>query len=195
MGETVNAFVGVIHGQGDTLALEVVDVELGGGTSFSGGVSEGELSGSGGDKVGGSVLVTESMSTDTDGLGPSGDGLGDLVENDGLSEDGSSEDVSDLTRGVRTKTRRKKKRCSGIGLTVPLGLRHISFNLNSLTRASSGVMVAHLTPTEYFLIASAESIVIWSLVYATYQRGIGRGYVRQKNKTKHTASRLSIPKS
>lgn len=110
MGETVNAFVGVIHGQGDTLALEVVDVELGGSTSFSGGVSEGELSGSGGDKVGGSVLVTESMSTDADGLGPSGDGLGDLVEDDGLSEDGSSEDVSDLTRGVRTKTRREKKK-------------------------------------------------------------------------------------
>jgi hypothetical protein len=49
-------------------------------------------------------------------------------------------------------------------LTVPLGLLHISFKLNSLTRASSGVIVAHLTPTEYFLIASAESMVIWSFV-------------------------------
>jgi hypothetical protein len=37
--------------------------------------------------------------------------------------------------------------------------------LNSLTRASSGVMVAHLTPTEYFLIASALSTVIWSFVW------------------------------
>lgn len=30
---------------------------------------------------------------------------------------------------------------------VPLGLLHIFFSLNSLTRASSGVMVAHLMPT------------------------------------------------
>ena len=35
-------------------------------------------------------------------------------------------------------------------LTVPFGLRHISLSLNSFTLASSGVMVAHLTPTEYF---------------------------------------------
>ena len=30
---------------------------------------------------------------------------------------------------------------------VPFGERHICFRPNSLTRASSGVMVAHLTPT------------------------------------------------
>lgn len=36
--------------------------------------------------------------------------------------------------------------------------------LNSFTLASSGVIVAHLTPTEYFLIASAESTVTWSFV-------------------------------
>ena len=29
---------------------------------------------------------------------------------------------------------------------VPLGLRHIFLSLNSATRASSGVMVAHFTP-------------------------------------------------
>ena len=65
---------------------------------------------------------------------------------------------------------------SGRGRTVPLGLLHISFNLNSSTRASSGVMVAHLTPTEYFLIASAESIVTWSFVWHqldTSRRGKG----------------------
>ena len=32
-------------------------------------------------------------------------------------------------------------------------------SLNSSTRPSSGVMVAHLTPTPYFLMASAESTV------------------------------------
>ncbi len=47
---------------------------------------------------------------------------------------------------------------------VPLGLFHICFRPNSLTRASSGVMVAHLTATPYFFVALAESIVTWSLV-------------------------------
>ena len=41
---------------------------------------------------------------------------------------------------------------------------HIFFNLNSSTRASSGVIVAHLIPTPIFLIAFAESTVIWSSV-------------------------------
>ena len=37
---------------------------------------------------------------------------------------------------------------------VPLGDFHIDLSLNSFTRASSGVMVAHLTPTPCCLIAS-----------------------------------------
>ena len=36
---------------------------------------------------------------------------------------------------------------------VPFGDRHIFFRPNSSTRASSGVIVAHLTPTPYCLIA------------------------------------------
>lgn len=48
--------------------------------------------------------------------------------------------------------------------TVPLGERHICFRLNSSTRASSGVMVAHLIPTLCLRIASADSTVTWSLV-------------------------------
>ena len=43
-------------------------------------------------------------------------------------------------------------------------------SLNSSTRASSGVMVAHLTPTPYFLMASAESMVTWSSVWSRYSR-------------------------
>jgi len=56
---------------------------------------------------------------------------------------------------------------------VPLGERHIFFRPNSSTRASSGVIVAHLTPTPWRRIAFAASTVIWSSV----------------------ASRLSIPRS
>ena len=51
---------------------------------------------------------------------------------------------------------------------VPFGLRHIFFSSNSLTRASSGVMVAHLTPTPYCLIAFAASTVTWSSVLSRY---------------------------
>jgi isocitrate dehydrogenase len=41
---------------------------------------------------------------------------------------------------------------------------HICFRLNSFTRPSSGVMVAHFTPTPYCLMALAESTVTWSAV-------------------------------
>src|SRR6187401_3870881 len=51
---------------------------------------------------------------------------------------------------------------------VPLGDLYISLRPNSFTRASSGVMVAHLTPTPTFLMALAASIVTWSLVWSRY---------------------------
>ena len=47
---------------------------------------------------------------------------------------------------------------------VPFGDFHIFFRPNSFTRASSGVMVAHLTPTPCFLMALAASMVTWSPV-------------------------------
>src|ERR1700710_2151811 len=51
---------------------------------------------------------------------------------------------------------------------VPFGDFHISFRPNSFTRASSGVMVAHLTPTPTFLMALAASTVTLSLVLSRY---------------------------
>ena len=51
---------------------------------------------------------------------------------------------------------------------VPLGDFHICLRLNSFTRASSGVMVAHFTPTPCFKMAFAESMVTWSLVLSRY---------------------------
>lgn len=92
--ETSDRFVGVVHGHGDALALEVVDVHDDRLTAAFRLVDELELSGSRGDKVGRSVLVTERVSTDNDGLRPSRDGLGDSLEHDGLTEDGTAKDVS-----------------------------------------------------------------------------------------------------
>jgi hypothetical protein len=51
---------------------------------------------------------------------------------------------------------------------VPFGERHIFFRPNSSTRASSGVMVAHFTPTPYCLMALAASMVIWSSVSSRF---------------------------
>lgn len=45
-------------------------------------------------------------------------------------------------------------------LIVPFGDLHIFLRLNSVTRPSSGVIVAHLIPTLCFLMAFAASIVI-----------------------------------
>ena len=47
---------------------------------------------------------------------------------------------------------------------VPLGERYMRLRPNSSTRPSSGVMVAHFTPTPISLIFSAASTVTWSSV-------------------------------
>ena len=51
---------------------------------------------------------------------------------------------------------------------VPFGLFHIFFSPNSFTRASSGVIVAHLTPTWWRRIASAASSVTLSSVRSRF---------------------------
>ncbi len=51
---------------------------------------------------------------------------------------------------------------------VPLGLRHICLRANSLTRASSGVMVAHFTATPCCRVAIAASTVTWSSVASRF---------------------------
>ena len=51
---------------------------------------------------------------------------------------------------------------------VPFGERHISLRLNSFTRPSSGVMVAHFTATPTSRVLLAASMVIWSLVSSRF---------------------------
>ena len=85
----------------------------------------------------------------------------------GFVHPGTSRGMLEITIGSRKITPPRMLRI------VPLGDRYISLRPNSSTRASSGVIVAHLTPTPCSLIALAASTVIWSPV----------------------ASRLSIPRS
>ena len=71
----------------------------------------------------------------------------------GLVQPGTSRGMFEMMIGSRKMTPPRMFRM------VPLGDFHIFFRPNSATRASSGVMVAHFTPTPYFWIARAESIV------------------------------------
>jgi len=159
--ETSNALGSVVLGLSDTtlvVLLEVEDLNLLGLTTLGG---EDHLEGALtlDDEVLCAVLITESVTADDDGLLPAGHETGNARNDDGLTEDGSAESVSDGTVG------RQPHCILSDCATFPSSYSYsLFFRLNSLTRASSGVMVAHLTPTEYFLMASAASMVTWSLV-------------------------------
>jgi hypothetical protein len=92
-----------------------------------------------GDKVCAAVLIAKGMTTDDDGLFPAGDETGDTFHDDGFTEDCSVEDIPD-----------------GSVWRFPHFLQVEFFYQDTestevpLTRASSGVMVAHLIPTLYF---------------------------------------------
>ena len=99
------------------------------------------------------------MAADDNGLDPSWDGSRNALKDDRLTGDGAAEDVADLREHEKKPRQGKRNKGPAGVLTVPLGERHISFNLNSFTRSSSSVMVAHLIPTLYLKTASADSTV------------------------------------
>lgn len=76
----------------------------------------------------------------------------------GLVQPGTRRGMFEMMIGSRNTTPPRMLRM------VPFGETHIFFRPNSSTLASSGVMVAHLTPAPYCLIALAASMVIWSSV-------------------------------
>ena len=80
----------------------------------------------------------------------------------GLFQPGTSRGMFEMMIGSRKMTPPRMLRI------VSFGLFHIFFRPNSSTRASSGVMVAHLTPTPCFLIAFAASTVIRSSVSSRF---------------------------
>ena len=80
----------------------------------------------------------------------------------GLVQPGTSRGMFEMMIGSRKMTPPRMLRI------VPFGDRHIFFRPNSSTRASSGVIVAHLTPTPCCLIAFAASMVTWSSVASRF---------------------------
>ena len=76
----------------------------------------------------------------------------------GLVQPGTSRGMFEQMMGSRNTTPPRMLRM------VPFGDLHIFFSPNSSTRASSGVMVAHFTPTPCSLMACAAATVTWSSV-------------------------------
>lgn len=99
VGKATDRLVGVVLGLGNTTALlELEDLNLL-GLAALGSVDHGELARAGDDTVLGAVLVTEGVTADDDGLLPSRDEAGDAGDDDGLTEDGAAESVTDGTVG------------------------------------------------------------------------------------------------
>jgi hypothetical protein len=94
VGEALNGLVSVVHGEADTAGLVVEDLDALGLTTNRG-VYELEGSRAGDDEVLGTVLVTVGVTTDDDGLLPSLDETGDTGDDNGLTEDGTTKNVTD----------------------------------------------------------------------------------------------------
>jgi hypothetical protein len=88
-------FVRVVHSKTNSTGLEFIDIETGRLSTALGG--EDDLKGAwfSSDKVCGTVLIAKGVTTDDNGLFPAWDESGDSVDNDGFTEDGSIQDVSD----------------------------------------------------------------------------------------------------
>lgn len=77
-------------------------------------------------------------------------------------------------------------------LIVPLGDFHIFLRLNSVTLASSGVMVAHLMPTLHFLMASAASMVTLSSVLSLFSMPRSKYWIWRSRKGRISSSLMAF---
>ena len=94
VGEAADGVISVELCLGNTGTLKVVDLDALGLTA-RGGVDELKGTRAGDQTVGGTVLVAKGVSADDDGLLPARDETGDAVDDNGLTEHGSTaEDVS-----------------------------------------------------------------------------------------------------
>lgn len=95
VGESFDAFICVVHSHSNSsLAGEVVDFKFLNSSIIA---SEGHLEFSrfGDNKICSSVLITVSVSTNNDGFLPAGDQSGNILDDNGFSEDSTVENVSD----------------------------------------------------------------------------------------------------
>ena len=95
VGEALNGLISVVLGLGNTAAVLVVENIDDLGLTTLGGVDHLELTGAGSNEVLGAVLVTEGVAANDDGLLPAGHEAGNAGNDDGLTEDGATESVTD----------------------------------------------------------------------------------------------------
>ena len=89
MGEATDRVISVVLALSNTATLEVVHVDALGLTTL-GGVDHLELTGTGDDTVLGTILVTEGVAANDNGLVPARDQAGNGGDDDGLTEDGTT---------------------------------------------------------------------------------------------------------
>jgi len=89
VGEATDGVISVVLALSDTTTLEVEDLDALGLTTL-GGVDQLELAGAGDDAVRGTVLVTEGVTANDDGLVPARHQARDGGDDDGLTEDGTT---------------------------------------------------------------------------------------------------------
>ena len=87
MGKVPDGGVRVVHAHGDAGALELVDLEAELLAAVGGLEGHGEGAGAGDEEVGGAVLVAVGVAADHDGLGPGGHEAGDVLADDGLTDE------------------------------------------------------------------------------------------------------------
>jgi len=95
LGKTEDRLVGVVHAHGDSSRREIENGEVHLLSAIFGSEGHLELAGSGNDDVGRSVLVSESVTSDDDRLGPSWDEARNVLAENRLAEHGASEDIAD----------------------------------------------------------------------------------------------------
>ena len=153
----------IVHREGDPFAIVVIHVQRGRLSAVPRRIHELEFPRTRRNKIRRAILVPERVATDNDRFNPSGNRPRDTLEDDRFSEDCAADGVADLRAYVQI-AKKKRGQDTRETRTVAFGERHICLRLNSFTRASSGVTVAHLIPTLYLRIASADLIVTLSSV-------------------------------
>ncbi len=102
--------IGVVHRKGNAFALEIIHVLNDRFTTAFGRKHELELPRARRQEVRRTILITERVAADDDGLDPSWDRPRNTLEDDWLAEDGAAEDVADLgTQEEATSVRRKRR--------------------------------------------------------------------------------------
>jgi hypothetical protein len=199
MCETTDRIIGVVHGECDTGSPEIVDVHNCRFATISRCIYELELSWTGGKEVGSPILSTfesgkgkysrsrahliaEGVSSDYDRLGPPRYWPWNLLQYYWFSENRTIEDISGSCKWgadqnfdsyLPNGSIRGFPHALGWNQRKKLEMRERNqrtLRLNSFTRASSGVIVAHFTPTEYLRMASADSTVTVSPVASRCSR-------------------------